>query len=476
MSDELILVSKDQLITSISDFNDPLTSYLTRLNLPIQGVLYPINERKKIINALEEALDILPIEEREKAVYLTRFTASVIAGLFDGAITYLWNETIKSLRKMVANFDLEFFYKISESINSRYKGLMSFEDLSIVSEYDLLTVCNRMGLITDHVFEIFKFINYMRNHSSAAHPNENSINAYDILSWLENCIQYAINATPNHSAIKLKQLLHNIRKEDIPINDAGIIGESIANLPQQMVDDLLWTLFGLYTDPKTISGTTKNITLISKFVWNASSDDKKYEVGEKYGYFRKNADIQRKERADEFLKNVGGTKYKDEDSIAYEIRDKLNSLRSAHFSMNNFYNEYPWAKMLQELIPESGIIPDSVLKEWVKVITICYIGNGLGYRDGIDESAAYYYNEYINSFGDREINELLNLMNDQELLSDIHISKPERRFKSLCRILHEKTNNIFLKNCLKFIIDFSSSLDKVYMVTEYKNKLQLINL
>ena len=67
---------------------------------------------------------------------------------------------------------------------------------------------------------------------------------------------------------------------------------------------------------------------------------KKHLIGEKYGYFRKNGDIQRKEKANEFLILVDGLSYKDEDSISYEIRDTLTNLMTTHNSINNFITKH----------------------------------------------------------------------------------------------------------------------------------------
>ena len=69
---------------------------------------------------------------------------------------------------------------------------------------------------------------------------------------------------------------------------------------------------------------------------------------------------------------VGGISYKDEDSIAQELRETLANLLSTHFSMNNFYNEEPWARQLSTMIPTNGIIPKTVINEWIKTIVICY--------------------------------------------------------------------------------------------------------
>jgi len=72
----------------------------------------------------------------------------------------------------------------------------------------------------------------------------------------------------------------------------------------------------------------------------------------------------------------------DEDSLAGELIDKLGLLKSVHFGLNNFYNEYPHARVLEQSLPKNGIVPRAARSLWVKVISICYVGNGAGYREG----------------------------------------------------------------------------------------------
>lgn len=471
-----LTVIKEDLEVSISDFNDPFTQYLTNLGLPVEGVLSPIEERKTVINSIESEIRKIPEENRHIAVYLTRFLSSVAAGLFDGAVTYLWNETIKSLRQMIISFDLDYFYKVCEQLNTRYRSLKTAEEIPVISDFDLLTACNRMGLISDHVFEVFKFINYMRNHSSAAHPNENEISAFDLLSWLNNCIKYAINATPNEDAVKLKQLLYNIRTNEIPESDLHYMGENIKNLPIIMIEDLLSTLFGMYTDPQISQIILNNIKSIAKYVWDLSSEAKKHAIGDKFGYFRKSGDIIRKDKANNFLTLVNGLAYKDEDSISQELRETLANLLSTHNSMNNFYNEAPWARQLDNMLPSSGVIPSSVVFEWVKTISICYAGNGLGYREGVDEAAVEYYKNFIKNYDNKSIAALLNLMDDPNLLMDIDMPKPSRRFKTMCKALSEHCQSEFLRNALDYIVNSHEPLSKIHKTTAYKTMLEKVNL
>lgn len=471
-----LITIKTELQSTISDFNEPFTNYLINLGLPIEGVLAPIEERQIIINAIETEINKIAPDNRRFAVYLTRFLSSAAAGLFDGAVTYLWNETIKSLRKMISCYDLDYFLKVCTETNNRYHNLKTEDDLTLIADYDLLNTCNRMGLITDHVFEVFKFINYMRNHSSAAHPTENEISAFDLLSWLSNCIKYAINATPNEDAIKLKQLLYNLRTNNIPDNDLEYIGTSIKGLPTIMVEDFLSSIFGMYTDPKISSTISKNIEGLAKHVWNASGETKKHTIGEKYGYFRKNGDIIRKERANNFLLLVDGLSYKDEDSISHELRETLASLMTTHNSFNNFYNEEPWARQLKQLLPVSGHIPTSVISDWVKTIVVCYAGNGLGFRQGVDEGALPYYEDFIKNFDNYSLVCLLNMMDDPILLMDLNMPKANKRFRDLCATLATHCKNSFISDTLNYLAHCSESLTNVHKTTAYKDLLAKINM
>lgn len=293
-STEMEVRSAQDLQQSIDGFNQPLARYLRELNLPTENVLYPIEERKSVIEALEDALSELPYDERTKSHYLSKFTVAIAAGLFDGALNYLWNETIGALRDFVATFDLQYFYSVLSKINNRYENLRGKEDLEEVSDHDLLEACRRVGLLSDVNYRRLEQINYMRNHASAAHPNEQELDAYEMLGWLRTCLRHAINAEPDPPVIRVKQLLANIRESVIPDRDIPQIGKEVSKMGQERVDDLLWTLFGMFTDPQVDSDARTNIKKLGQHVWDAASEDRKHEVGARFGVFRKNAEVERK--------------------------------------------------------------------------------------------------------------------------------------------------------------------------------------
>ncbi len=466
--------SPEKIERSIAAFNQPLANLLQHICLPTENIHSPIEERRKVIFALESTLEILPIEERQKAIYLSKFTVSILVGLFDGALTFLWDETIKALRKHVVLFDLQYFFNVAESISPRYKNLHTEEDLEAISEHDLLEISRRIGLITDINFKRLEHINYLRNHASAAHPNDNDITGIEMLSLLEHCLKYAITANPDISVIKIKQLLENIRKKTIPDEDFLVIGQDLSKQPQERIDDFLVSIFGIYCDPRQEKHVKMNIENLIPHIWDCALEDTKYQIGSKYGLYRKNGDVDRKNATQKFLEIVNGPQYKDENSLAAELIEKLQNLRTVYFDRNNFYNEFPHAKSIEESIPITGI-PESVRKLFVKVICICFCGNGKGYKEGVDENALPYYKNFIDSFKIEEVKEFLKLFEDPEFVCDLDVSKPDKRMRSLSKRLKTKTTDVHTNKVLDLIISFpEKTLPKMSTDKRYKEAMKFV--
>ena len=450
----------------------PLSDFLAHYNLPTDNIFAPIDERRKIITSLGSVLELLSIEKRQQAVYLSEFTISVSMGMFKGALTFLWDETVKALRKMVVDFDMHYFYSIAEGMSKRYKGLSKAEDIEAIQEHDLLEICRRIGLLNNVNHKRLETVNYFRNHASSAHPNEHELSGLELISFLENCIKYAINAEYDHSILEVKRLLENTRNGNIEDEDVKAILRELSKLQQERINDFTLTLFGLYTDPRQSENTIENIDKLASGLWQLVEESLKYKIGSKYGFYRVHADVERKNLVQRFLDSVDGNIYKDEDSLASELIEKLQNLRTAHYGNNNFYNEYPHAENISNSLPASSL-PVAAQKDFVKVISICYIGNGLGYREGVDERALEFYKEFIKRFHDDEIRIFITLFKDHEFIGDLDKTKAIARAKELSKFLIEKTENTFLKKALEVIAN-APKIEKVADTSEYKSAFENI--
>ena len=476
MNSDLIRLQRvGELVQPIGELHEQLENYLVEVGLPVSNVVAPIQERKKVINALHEALEIIPIDKRQQSYYMSKFTIAISVGLFDGALNYLWNETIRALRDFVINFDLQYFYSIAEKVGSRYKNLTKPDEISLVSEHDLLDICRRIGILNDINYQRLSNVNYMRNHASAAHPNDSEIDGHEMIAWLSVCLKHAVTAKPDHSLIEIQKLLTNIRTEVIPSDDYALIGRELAKQPLERVDDFLWTIFGMFIHNKTTKETKDNITGVVPHIWSVASEDRKYEIGARFGTFRKNAEVERKNASQKFLEVVDGLSYKDEDSLAGELIEKLENLFSAHNSSNNFYNEYPHAKDIESSLPNNKIIPRAARRMWVKVVSICFIGNGLGYSDGVDEQASPYYKGFIESFTENEVVEFVRLLSDSEFVSALSSRKPDARIRKIAKHLKSKITNSHIQKMLDLIVSSPAlSIGKVHITTSYKKALEYL--
>lgn len=295
-----------------------------------------------------------------------------------------------------------------------------------------------------------------------------------MLSLLETCLKYAITARPDHSVIRIKQLMENIRRNQIPNEDFVIIGSDLSNQPQERIDDFLLSIFGIYCDSRQDQQVKTNIEKLVPHVWQCALEETKYQIGTKFGLYRKNADTDRRNATQKILELVDGLRYKDEDSLSAELMEKLQNLKTVHFEVNNFYNEYSHAKSIEESIPNGGV-PRSVRKLFVKVVCICYCGNGKGYKNGVDENALLYYKKFIENFTVDDIKEFLNLFSDNEFISDLNTEKADKRMRILAAKIKTTTTNVHINKCLDVITVFPNCLlPKIASDSTYKAALKYV--
>jgi hypothetical protein len=296
-----------------------------------------------------------------------------------------------------------------------------------------------------------------------------------MLNLLSYCLKYAIVSKPDHSVIQIKRLLENIRTNVIPDSDFIIIGQDMAKQPQERIDDFLLSIFGLYCDPRQERNIKSNIEKLIPHVWKCALEDTKYTIGAKFGTYATNGDIPRKDATQKILEIVNGLNYKDENSLSIELIEKLQDLKTVHFEFNNFYNEYTHAKSIAYSLPKSGIIPRAARKLFVKVICICYCGNGKGYKRGVDENALPYYEKFIESFTVEEVKEYLHLFSDSEFTYDLDQSKADERMRQLANKLKLKTTNVHINKALDLIIKFPrNTLHRIYTSSSFKDVLKYI--
>jgi hypothetical protein len=386
-----------EIATTLDTLSTNLSTYLDYLGLPTDSVLVGISERRKVLNNMPYIMPALTESQRSSAMYISKFSAACVVGLFDAALNSLWDETIRNFRVKVVQFDLDYFYDTAITDANQRSKFRDESDLNKLDDWVLVKGCRETGIITDIGYRHLDYIRDMRNHPSAAHPNQNELRGLQLASWLETCIKEVLGKESEGAAIEVKRLLRSIREETLSSTDVRPIAQAIVRLPEDLAHSLLRTAFGRYTDPRLNANIRNNIRFLAPEVWKVCSEDARYDMGLKHGSFSANGEVSRANLARDFLTIVNGLAYLAPNTIAFEMTSALDALLAAHNGWNNFYNEVSPARLLHSFVPSSGDISNSVLGKYVKILTMCQIGNGYGVSSGAEPiyDNLYYFSKIM---------------------------------------------------------------------------------
>jgi len=452
MSQSIQPYEPKEIAPAVQIFSSELTAYLESLGLPKEKVLVAIDQRRVVINNMPAVVEVLTPEQLAGAMYISKFVAACAVGLFDAALNFLWNETIRNLREKAARFDLEYFYDSVVTDPDRRSKLKTEADLEKLEDWELIRGCLTTGLISEIGFRHLDYIRDMRNWASAAHPNQNELTGLQVVSWLDTCIREVLAKEPAGPVIEVRRLLRSLRQEKLSPDDIPPIAASLPMLPDDLSRSLLRTILGMYTDVNLAADVRNNIKLVAKAVWEVCSDESRYEAGMKLASLEANGEASRVKLAREFLELVDGLAYLPPDRLALEISTVLDTLMSVHNGWHNFYNEPTPARQLQRLVPASGEVPSNVVKKYVKTVTMCRIGNGYG----ISWAAQPIYDDLISRFSDKHVFWFINLVRDTEFGSRLQFPQCAQHYQTLASQLERRVVNPQLKQALNFIAGFPS--------------------
>lgn len=456
------------LSRNLEELTEGLNGYLKYLDLPTESVIVETEQRKQAIGNLPFVVSELDADQKRAATYLSKFVAACAMGLFDAALNYLWDETVRNLREKVARFDLNYFYDsviTDPDRRSKFKGADNLENLE---DWRLISGCKETGIIDEIGFKHLDYIRDMRNHASAAHPNHSEITGLQLAAWLQTCVREVLGKEPEGAAFDVRRLLKSLREESLSESDVPHIGSAVERLPEELSRSLMRAAFGMYTDTELGAQTRGNIRLVSNEIWHSCGEEARHEVGLKHATLSANGESSRARLAREFLQLVGGLTYLPTDTLSLEISRALDALLSAHYGTNNFHNESTPARILQSLVPPNGAVPKTVARKYVEALVLCAIGNGYG----ISWSAEPIYKDLIGRWQDDHVFDFAASVREPEVGSRLRHTSCAVNYQRIARKLESRVVRPQLKRFLTFLADFpANNLEKVTLDTRFQEML-----
>lgn len=468
---ELITTTSQNHLSNTTGFQ----SYLKTLGLPYENILAPDHERAMLETSLPMVMSNIPDVSKKDATYLSKFVAASAIGLYDAALNYLWNEVVVSLREKVKLYGIDLFFDVAVGGELR-ESYSSDEDLSLIKDVVLIDSCYKLEIISPILQEKLKHILFMRNHIGASHPTEETINTHELLGWLQICVNQVIAETPSEAAIYVSQFIVNLKKDSLTIDEATLkyFSRVIQQQNRTFNGNLLVSLFGVFIKKNTSTAVRGNILKLAPIVWDASSEQKKYEVAMRYDKFSLNLDEESKLLTNRFLEVCNGINYKSEGTRVSEIDSLLDELLENHYSYNNFHKEVPTARELAKyIINESDLIPNFEEK-FIETVLICRLGNGTWYNDGVSSGAKDYYDNFIKLLNPKQINMLLKILSTS-CSGQIQSAKCRLQLKNIIDLINFDLQEPRTRECLELIRDnIDNAGDKIFKIKDIKECMKFI--
>lgn len=460
------LVVREDYATQLKAFEASFLSVVNSYGLPSQNIFVDVPERAMVFRNVDAVLYQLREEQRSNSIYLSKFLAAAASGLFDAALNYLWDETIQEIRKRVIQYDVGYFYDNATHEEKR-KKLNGPEDIVKLDDAELIQGARNIGLISELGFKHLDYIRYMRNWASAAHPNQNQLTGLQLVSWLETCVKEVISLPLSNIVIEIKQLLGNIKQNQLTPQDAKQIAPFFINLTQQQTSNLASGFSGIYTDESTTPQTRQNIHYLLPYLWERVDEGTRQSFGVKYGKYIANNEQAKAALARQFLEIVNGVAYIPDDLKAAEIETSVQNLLSAHRNMSNFYSEPAFARQLGSLVGQAGKLPVQVRHTYVLGLVEVFLTNG----NGVAWNAEPYYIELINKFSQEEAIIAMLSFTAENIASRLQFSLCQQKYKELIGLIKGKISSPAALEVLAAIETYGGPLDKMGLASRMKQKI-----
>lgn len=468
---DIITRPKYEASESFESFEIFLQSY----GLPYENVIANAQERRRMQNNLPDFLESLSPEVKQNAHYLSKFVAGTAVGLFDASLNYIWNEVVISLRDKADIYGLEMFFDsaVGEKIRDNFKNK---EDLAGLKDKVLLDTCRKLELISDLVYKKLSHILMMRNDIGASHPNEYSINSFELLGWLQTCVNDVLIDQPSTASIEVKSIVDNLRanKEEIQESSIALIGLKIKDLSSVMSGNLLVSLFGIFTAKSTEKITKENILKLAPLVWDHCTDDVKYGLGEKLDGYRLKLEDDRLKEGEIFFEECNGKRYYTSDARTIKLTSLAESLEETHLAWDNYYHESPIACEMMGYIENSSDIPEEREDKIIKVFLKCRIGNGKWYNRGVSPGARPYYDKFLKLLNKEQVIKVLNMLELPEFRGLVINDIGAERCIEVLEILKSPLIGDRLNEIINYLIVHKKNLYNVFKTKEYMDLVKSI--
>lgn len=447
--------------------------FLANFGLPSDNVIATDDQRRIIAQNLPVFLNSLSIEEKKDARYLSKFVGASAIGLFDAGLNYVWNEVILNLQKKALIYGLDLFFDAAVG-GERRELYSSEEDFRSLKDRVIIDTFRKLELISPVVYRKLEHILTMRNEVAASHPNVEQIGGYELLGWLQTCVKDVLQDRMSDSAIQISSMVTNLKQRTDALDAVTIQRFSVEaeNLAPAHVQNLLITIFGIFTADETSASLRANIAKIAPKVWTLASESVRYRIGSRVDGFRTNLQQNKLEKSIEFLGVVDGLNFESLPQREITLTRLSDHLLETHFAWDNFHHEPTVMKEILSYVKRAEDLPPRCLTSLCRTVLRCRIGNGVSYCGGVSSGGKPHYDRFLALLDDAGVHECLVLLGTPEILQKLSHQTCAAHLPAVIASLRENLISDRLKSALDLLEAGMASPGQAITSREFKEILR----
>lgn len=324
----------------------------------------------------------LTADEKEQ-IMIEKAANLLTADFPDHALLEIWNASVHNLRRRIELYSIDIFLSTVQSLSGRKKYKNEGDTLSErwgdVDDAVLLEGAEQIGVLNKKAAKALEMVNWMRNHASPAHDNEDSVSREDVLGLVaiikSNLFDHPL-PDPVHSPITL---LNQIKNEVLTSDQIDLFKDQIDNFSNKDIR----TIFGFATDAICSGEQPKYDNVIELFesIWIKSTEELKTNMGLRIHNYMidptkdTSSDSQASDRLYVAILSVDGIKYIPDQTRAVIYRRLARKLASAKDTSYGWSLENSASRALKQV----GIhIPSIAFEEVYQEILSVWCGNYWG--------------------------------------------------------------------------------------------------
>lgn len=404
-----------------------LTELTSALGVP-RDILASDSEIESAWANLPSVLRKIPSDLRNEG--MARMCVAVSAGLFDSAINYIWNASVIELREKVRRFGLPVVAQITAKSGFDEEALLDLKDA------ELLALCLKLNLITEDGFFFLDQCRDIRNNFSAAHPVVGKVDDHEFIAFTNRCAKYALGNENNPVGVDLPAFIAALKGGKFTEEQLKQWVLRIRRTHEAQQYLIFGSLHGIYSDPASNEEARVNaLSIASCFAPNFTPRAKSDLINRHHDYIAK-GDEKRHKASQIFFERLTMASLLGEHEVHSLVSKACKRLLGIHQSIDNFYNEPPFAERLLQLTTQVAV-PDTARPEFVETVVTVATGN----RYGVSNAALPAYQKMIKGFSPGEVELMLSLPQGNGLVATRlrDYSSCRTRFKGLVALIDAST-------------------------------------